>query len=555
MKIILLLIAVMLLMVGAEARYSPGLEIATGENITLDGGFIKKIQTDGVFNILAYGATPNDFSDDAEAIQDCYDAAHLEFDRTGHFQVVNWPPGEFNGNTSQSVYTANNFTIISPRPGVITQGSGMGATIFRAKDNFRDSTHGVYLFRNDLEQIDHLTIRDITFEYGNNTVEPGESNWTSIGAEYCSNVVIENVEVLNVSGTHGLQFGALESAQNNTNAYVSNIHIYNAQGSSVVDDDTYDHTSVRFDMDNVIFRDSILECESKPDNAAGFEFHGNNSVAFNLKVINYTNGANIGADQYPSNCTVTGQHILLSLFTGVTNGVTLWSTTADSMLSDVLLVGNKVVMDASGCGVVGISHTGGIRSVNCYDNDISSTNSGVWTYGGLFEDIDNINFQRNNVHNTTNGFYVLNTEYIETYDISDNNILHWGYGVTNGQHSAGLYIEIRPTVDGGHLVVNNNHMNGYGYPYYGIFTYCPNLMDISIRDNDILGCAAQDIVEAYTWRTDEDLYIEHSSHAYTPLSSSWAPVGAKDGSIWTYQGNGTLYRKDTTWKEVDWTYV
>lgn len=40
MRIILLLIAVMLLMTGAEARYSPGLEIATGENITFDGGRI-----------------------------------------------------------------------------------------------------------------------------------------------------------------------------------------------------------------------------------------------------------------------------------------------------------------------------------------------------------------------------------------------------------------------------------------------------------------------------------------------------------------------------------
>lgn len=40
MKIILLLIAVMLLMTGAEARYSPGLEIAEGGNITLDGGYL-----------------------------------------------------------------------------------------------------------------------------------------------------------------------------------------------------------------------------------------------------------------------------------------------------------------------------------------------------------------------------------------------------------------------------------------------------------------------------------------------------------------------------------
>lgn len=38
MRIILLLMAVMLLMTGADARYSPGLEIAAGKNITFDGG-------------------------------------------------------------------------------------------------------------------------------------------------------------------------------------------------------------------------------------------------------------------------------------------------------------------------------------------------------------------------------------------------------------------------------------------------------------------------------------------------------------------------------------
>jgi len=40
MRFILLLMAVMLLMAGAEARYSPGLEITQSENLTLQGGYL-----------------------------------------------------------------------------------------------------------------------------------------------------------------------------------------------------------------------------------------------------------------------------------------------------------------------------------------------------------------------------------------------------------------------------------------------------------------------------------------------------------------------------------
>lgn len=64
MKIILLLMAVMLLMTGADARYSPGLEIAEGENITLDGGEIKNFQADGIVNVKAYGAVGDGSTDD-----------------------------------------------------------------------------------------------------------------------------------------------------------------------------------------------------------------------------------------------------------------------------------------------------------------------------------------------------------------------------------------------------------------------------------------------------------------------------------------------------------
>lgn len=51
MRIILLLMAVMLLMTGADARYSPGLEIAEGENITLHDGSVTNLSVSGGYII------------------------------------------------------------------------------------------------------------------------------------------------------------------------------------------------------------------------------------------------------------------------------------------------------------------------------------------------------------------------------------------------------------------------------------------------------------------------------------------------------------------------
>jgi len=67
MRIILLLMAVMLLMTGADARYSPGLEIAEGENITLDGGYIIDGSLPEMINIKSFGAVGDGITNDTAA--------------------------------------------------------------------------------------------------------------------------------------------------------------------------------------------------------------------------------------------------------------------------------------------------------------------------------------------------------------------------------------------------------------------------------------------------------------------------------------------------------
>ena len=530
------------------------LSLPANANITLNGGFVKNIQSDYVFNILAFGATANDFTDDADDIQDAYDFAYLEYLRTGIYHVVYWPPGEYNGNSSQGGSAG---VIVKNRPGVITRGAGKEATIFRVKDNFRNTTQGVYLLWNSDEYLKGMAITGITFEHGNNTVQTGENNYSAVGAAWCSDVYISDVGFKNVSGTWALYLGQYGNHSDDLkNAIVSDISVHQV-AQAISGDSTYDHTSIRFNMDNVVFSDSILINDGMPTNAASFEFHGNNSIARGIIAINYTTAAHVGADQ-DGICTIRGISISNCLFQS-TYGIGVWAFPAGAVLDD-LTVNNNVfyvaehAVEARGTALQSMVVSGSIRSVvfnantvyHPFPSGVFTTSSGVYV-----ADVYNLSIIGNTFDNLTNAVKIENTEDIGYYSISDNNIPIWGYGSV-GQHTAAIYLDVRPATLSGKAVIQDNRLGGDNTGVYGILTYTPNLKNLDIVDNTVMDTATLDVITFIPagYIAGEKTYIRHASHEFGPSGNY-----AIDGSTWECLDNGSLMRKDTDWKVVEWTYA
>lgn len=530
------------------------LSLPTNANITLNGGFIKNIQSDYVFNILAFGATANDFTDDADDIQDAYDSAHLEYLRTGAYQVVYWPPGEYNGNSSQGGSAG---VIVKNRPGVITRGAGKEATIFRVKDNFRNTTQGVYPLWNGDEYLKGMTITGITFEHGNNTVQTGENNDSAVGAIWCSDVYISDVGFRNVSGYWCLYLGQDGvHSEDNKNAIVSDITVHQVS-RAISGDATHDHTSIRFNLDNVVFTDSLLFNDAIASTCTGFEFHGNNSIANGISVINYYTGVNLGADQ-DAVCTVRSQSIVGCYFDCV-QGIGVWSFPAGSILEDVAFVANVFDINTHSDYTIGWAVqtgivTGTIRNLDFLSNVVRHTraSSAYNTNIGLYlADVYNLTVSGNVFDNLTNAMKIEDTTDIGYYQITDNDIPVWGYG-SIGQHTAGIYLDVRPTSLRGRVVIKDNRLGGDNTGVYGILTYTPHLQNLDIVDNTVMDAVTLDVITflpgGYT--AGEKTYIRHASHEFGPSGNY-----AISGSIWECLGNGSLMRKDGIWKVVEWTYA
>lgn len=524
------------------------------KNLTLDKGHISEFASDFMFNIMSRGATPSDYTDDAEAIQDTYDAAHLEYLRLGVPQIVYWPPGEWNGNSSQGGSAG---VIVRNRPGVITLGAGKSATVFRTKDNLRDNETGVYPLWNGDEYMKGMTISGITFEHGNNIVESGENNYSAVGAIWCSDVLVYDVGFNNVSGTWALYLGQYGAhSADLKNALVSDITIHQVS-RAISGDTTYDHTSVRINMDNALFTNSLLYNDAISPTCTGFELHGNNSLARGISVINYTTGTHLGADQNAV-CHIRGVSVVNCFFDCIL-GVGVWSFPAGAVLENINILGNvfdiAVHSDLSyGAAVQTHVVTGAVRSLVFKGNTVQQRHStGPFnTHIGLYlVDVYNLSITGNTFDNLTNAVKIEGTEDIGYYSISDNDIPIWGYGNT-GQHTAGIYVDVRPSVLSGKVVIQNNRIGGNNQGVYGILTYTPRLANLDIVDNIVMDASTLDVITFIPtgYFAGEKIYIRHSSHEFGPTGNY-----AINGSTWECLGNGSLMRKDGDWKVVKWTYA
>jgi parallel beta-helix repeat protein len=146
-----------------------------------------------VFNVLDFGATANDLSDDSAAIQAAIDAAYAAGGGT-----VYVPPGTFivsgdKSNPSQGC--------VEVRSNVTLTGDGMGASVLKLADNFDERINGIV--RTPVsETVTNVTISNLTID-GNRANNIGHQAGIITGVkanedgEVHQNITISGVEVMN----------------------------------------------------------------------------------------------------------------------------------------------------------------------------------------------------------------------------------------------------------------------------------------------------------------------------------------------------------------------
>lgn len=468
MRIILLLMAVMLLMTGADARYSPGLEIAEGENITLDSGFIHEFQTPGIWNIIAYGAIPDDGTDDAEAIQNTINAASA-----AGGGVVYFPPGRYDLNTSQS--ESYNSTFLEPRNNTILQGSGMGTTALRVMDGYRTPYRGDCIIADLSESFTHTwAVRDLTLDgNGQNnlitstsyTASSNTAKGAGIFANKVGNVIVERVEFVNISGFNALflnGYGDTLYAHDCREAVgcIVRDNIFRNIGNDITGNDMLDFSAMYIVVKDALIDNNIIYASEtcREENMCGIEIHAPNNRAINNQIYNLGNGIYASSDGGFAGEWVDRQEIRNNYIYGPgNNGINIWGTAGKFL--NISVADNKIVMWPMDDGSLsyGILHLedgyGDGRQyptnfVTIKDNEMefyTSNRSASQVFGIKVRHANNTVITGNIIKNVTyEGILVHHDETtpIDVIDIRGNSILQFGTQTINlGLQNFGIKTE------------------------------------------------------------------------------------------------------------------
>lgn len=371
MRIILLLMAVMLLMTGADARYSPGLEIAEGENITLDEGLIKNLQSDGVYNPMAYGAIPDDGIDDAAAIQLAANASHA-----AGGGIVFIPPGEFLLNSSQ--YDGlNGSVLIRAWPNVTFQGAGKYLTKLKVGDSYRQNYRGLCPILSVSEDglVANWSIRDMTIDFNgeNNKLEEGwsESDWCSIGGYPVSNVTFENLLLTGCPGLNVINIYSTNIIATCNNALVRNVEIV-LSGNEIESGMLSDFSAIYSCVSNTTIENCYIHASEDflVENACAIEIHSPDSIVRDNVIRNYRNGVYITSDG--ANEEIRNMRVINNNFRTAYHGVSVWL--GDQNFTDIHISRNNIDMipDATMLYSMGISHCfeAGTRTSGSFTNEL-----------------------------------------------------------------------------------------------------------------------------------------------------------------------------------------
>jgi hypothetical protein len=550
MKIILLMIAVMLLMTGADARYSPGLEIAEGENITLDGGFINKFQGAGAYNPLAFGAIPNDGIDDAGAIQDAMDAAS-----NSGGGIVFLPPGRYDLNTSQS--ELYNSTFLEPRDNVTLLGAGKGVTILRSMDNYRTPYRGNCIIADLSENFTHdWAVREMTIDgNGQNNLIDDDSyvfsdNITKGAAVYsnkCGNVTVDNLNIVNISGfnavvLHGYgDTGYAHDEPRAVNNHIRNCYFQN-MGNDISGNDLVDHSTVYL----ASAYSSISDCQfvatkaAMYANMAAIELHSKYNSAVRNTIQNYRYGIYAASDAGFSG-EVEGVLIEDNYIYACLKGINVWGTAG--RFKDIHIIENKIIIDPM-AGTVqrfGIQHGADWSVANQFPTDIldvrnnyiefiNTSETTSECYGMYFKYYNNTFITGNTVHNSTYGgiyLYELTTDVGSGIgSVTNNNIRRYATSTASSTQKGISFIIDKAC---GLYEVSQNSMSvktgKSPNNTYGVYIGGTGSKNFTIRYNDIKNTLREVYNDGVALNVYSTVLVEaHTSSAPTNLRYSQGSI-------------------------------
>lgn len=423
MKLKIMIMALLLLLagIGSAVNRLPATEFVG--DIDFASGYYARNATEGIFNIVDYGAVADDATGDGVVIQQCIDAASAY---GGGVVII--PGGEFLlDEFVEEQYLLRN------RPNFVLSGTGT----LKVGDGIRNETTPIFLLyeNNGSVNIHNVTVEGITVDYNGQNNLVSNFSWTGtpvvnrFGARKCSDINVHHVTFKNTAGHHCMYWGGGDPI-NDSNIDIHDC-LFDTVAQGIPGDLDYDHTSVYVSMSNATVHDCRFVnpdgTQDRVQNGAcsAIELHGNNNHAYNNVIKNYYIGiwfTNIEDNLQTFDCQTAIGNVIL----GAHKPIAAFLDSGN--ITNVIIEGNVVTLDTwnstTDMYATHISRAAGSAINNLYIKnnefvgvvDDAGTNAVIpWSMNG----VENL-YMSGNTYDTFSSAGTINIRYNSTMAITDN---------------------------------------------------------------------------------------------------------------------------------------
>ncbi len=468
-----------------------------------------------------WGARADGIHDDGFALQSAIDALH-----DGGGGVVRLPVGTYLLNHVTGAYYA-----IKGKDKVSVIGDGKDS-ILKVGNHLRTAARGVAVLYNHEELVSQCRYAHFAVDYNGNTnlrsaswgSSAKASNVSRMGAEFASDIIIEDVHFKDVTGAHCVWFGNYATNHRNVirNCSVSNV------GQSVPGNQLADHSSIYIGGTDGLVSGNVFHNQTPCNISTAIEVHSSATIVSNNVVTNYSTAVNIGGEANDcSNITLSD-----NIFRNCRNGIVFWHWTPYHIKN--IVISNNIISiresDAAryppsmgiiygGAYITSKTNMNGLRILNNTISQETSTISGQQPHTAIYlRSIDNVTITGNTIYNF-NGEAV----YMESQSpgqgmtgviISDNKIRN--VGITSKQNrKRAIAFNSYQTASGSIkdiLVQNNTISGGERSPMHNGITFNNGYFkNVKVSGNVISNISSYGIVNNSTGR-DQNFYIDCSGN-------------------------------------------